>query len=97
MRTLSLLLSSGLLVGAANLALAADGGAAFKASCASCHGASGAGDTPVGKAMNIPAIAGKPAADVTKHVNEAANHATVKGKVSADDLTAIAAFVSGLE
>ena len=31
----------------------ADGAAVYKAKCASCHGADGAGQTPVGKSMKI--------------------------------------------
>lgn len=31
----------------------ADGAAIYKAKCASCHGADGAGQTPVGKSMKI--------------------------------------------
>ncbi|MBW2416691.1 MAG: c-type cytochrome [Deltaproteobacteria bacterium] len=64
------------------------------ANCASCHGASGAGDTPVGAAMKIPPLQGKSADAVSKHVSEAANHAQAKGKLSDDDLAAVSAFVA---
>jgi cytochrome c6 len=42
---------------------AAGGGGLYKTKCASCHGASGKGDTPVGKADNIRDLA---SADVQK-------------------------------
>jgi mono/diheme cytochrome c family protein len=78
-------------------ARAADGEAGYAANCASCHGASGAGDTPVGQAMKIPPIGGMSAAHVTHHVNEAANHAAIKGKLSSEELDAISTFVAGLD
>ena len=34
-------------------AFAADGAAIYKAKCASCHGADGAGQTAIGKKMNL--------------------------------------------
>lgn len=34
----------------------ADGGADYKAKCASCHGATGAGDTTMGKALKVKAL-----------------------------------------
>ena len=37
----------------APLAFAADGAAVYKAKCASCHGADGKGQTPMGKRMNL--------------------------------------------
>lgn len=33
--------------------LAADGAALYKAKCASCHGADGSGQTPMGKSMKL--------------------------------------------
>lgn len=36
----------------------ADGAALYRERCASCHGESGAGDTPVGRALGIPSFAG---------------------------------------
>lgn len=39
-------------------ALAEDGAALYKAKCASCHGAEGKGDTPVGKALKVKPLAG---------------------------------------
>ena len=37
----------------APLAFAADGAAVYKAKCASCHGADGKGQSPMGKKMNL--------------------------------------------
>ena len=37
----------------APFASAADGAATYKAKCAMCHGADGAGQTPMGKNMNL--------------------------------------------
>ena len=50
-----------LIVGMASVlagsALAADGAATYKAKCASCHGADGAGNTPMGKKWGIKDLA----------------------------------------
>ena len=43
--------------------LADDGPALFKAKCAGCHGATGAGDTSVGKSLKVTPLSG---ADVQK-------------------------------
>ena len=42
----------------ASISLAADGAALFKQNCASCHGATGQADTPAGKSLKVPALAG---------------------------------------
>ena len=97
MKLLDLALASTLVLGFAAPAQAADGAALFKTLCASCHGEKGDGDTMVGKAMNVPSIAGLSADTVTKHVGEAANHAAVKDKVSAEDLHTIAALIAGMK
>jgi mono/diheme cytochrome c family protein len=41
------------IVALAPIAFAADGAATYKAKCASCHGADGKGQTPMGKKMNL--------------------------------------------
>jgi len=39
-------------------AFAADGAAVYKSHCAKCHGETGKADTPAGKALKVPALAG---------------------------------------
>jgi mono/diheme cytochrome c family protein len=76
-----------------SLSWADDGAGLYKAKCAACHGAAGEGKP----AMKAPAVAGKPAADVTKAITETAKHpAPVKG-LSADDAKAIATYLQGLK
>jgi cytochrome c6 len=49
-----ILLAAALTLAAAPAAVAAiDGAAIYKAKCASCHGADGSGQTPVGKSMKL--------------------------------------------
>ena len=91
-----------LLFVSASAASAADASEVYKAQCAKCHGASGAADTPVGKAMKAPALAGNaklqkasPAEIATLVKNEAKHPASVKG-LSEADLNAAAATAKGL-
>lgn len=76
-----------------NLAWAEDGAALYKAKCAACHGADGAGKP----AMKAPALAGKAEADVVKGIAESAKHPAPVKSLSADDAKAIATFVKGLK
>jgi len=55
----------------------ADGGADFKAKCAACHGASGMGDTTMGKNMKIRDLA---SADVQKQSDADLTTIITKGK-----------------
>ena len=55
----------------------ADGAADFKAKCSACHGASGAGDTAMGKNMKIRDLA---SADVQGQSDAALNDIITKGK-----------------
>ena len=85
-----------LLVGAGP-AFAADGSALYEASCASCHGKDGSADTPVAKALKVPALTGASSAEaIVKHVRESSRHAAVAGKLSDAELEAIAQAVIGL-
>ncbi len=85
-----------LLLGAGS-ALAADGAALYPAHGASCHGADGKADGPVAKAMNAPPVAGigmSPEA-VVKAVQASDRHKAVAGKLSAEELDAIARALPG--
>lgn len=72
-----------------------DGKALYGANCAKCHGASGAADTPVAKAMKAPALIGQGDA-VVAAVRENAKHKAISPKLSDADLEAVAAFVRTL-
>jgi mono/diheme cytochrome c family protein len=72
-----------------------DGKALYEANCAKCHGAEGAADTAVAKAMKVPPLRGI-ATDPAGHVRESAKHKTVSDALSDADLAAIAQFVKSL-
>ena len=55
----------------------ADGGADFKAKCAACHGATGAGDTTMGKNLKIRDLG---SADVQKQSDADLDTVIAKGK-----------------
>jgi mono/diheme cytochrome c family protein len=76
-------------------ALAADGAALYKASCASCHGADGKADTPAAKAMGVPALKPMGAEALTKYVQSNAKHKAAADKLSADEIKAIAGAMPG--
>lgn len=83
---------------APTIAAAEAGSEGYAKNCASCHGADGAADTPVAKAMKVQAFKGKaltPAA-VIEHVRTDDKHKAQSKKLSDDQLAAIAAFVSKL-
>jgi cytochrome c5 len=67
--TLALLLSAS--------AFASDGAATYKAKCATCHGADGSGQTPMGKKMNLRDLG---AADVQKQSDDELYKWTADGK-----------------
>jgi cytochrome c6 len=55
----------------------ADGGADFKAKCAACHGATGAGDTTMGKNLKLKDLG---SAEVQKQSDEELTTTISKGK-----------------
>ena len=55
----------------------ADGGADFKAKCAACHGATGAGDTTMGKNLKLKDLG---SAEVQKQSDEELTTVISKGK-----------------
>src|ERR1051326_1558273 len=78
---------------------AADGAALYKANCNTCHGPTGAGDTPAGKMMKA-----KPpgSAEVQKLTDGEITASVTNGKgkmpafgkkLSADDIKAVVAYV----
>ena len=86
----------------ASISLAADGAAIFKQNCASCHGATGHADTPAGKALKVPPLAGDAKvagmsdADVTAAIKANPKHGAMLKKLSDDDIAAVATYVKGL-
>ncbi|HEV2719394.1 MAG TPA: cytochrome c [Thermoanaerobaculia bacterium] len=78
-----------------------DGQSVFKAKgCGVCHGASGAGDTPMAKAKNIPdfrssTVQSKSDADLVKIIREAPQHAAKA--VTADQAKALVAWIRSLK
>lgn len=79
--------------------MAADGAAVYKAKCATCHGADGAGTTPMGKKMNLRDLG---SAEVQKQTDAELTQITAKGKgkmpayeskISADELKAVVAHM----
>jgi len=94
--TVALALMSG------SVAFAADGAAVYKAQCAKCHGETGQSDTPVGKALKAPALAGDAKiqkmsdADLAAGIKGNAKHpAAIKG-LGDEDIKAVATFVKQL-
>ena len=78
---------------------AADGAALYKANCNTCHGPTGAGDTPAGKMMKAKPLGG---ADVQKLTDAELTTAITNGKgkmpafgkkLSADDIKAVVTYV----
>lgn len=91
MSTLALALALPILL--ASAASAMGHAKAYEESCASCHGAEGTADTPVGKAMKIPSFAGSDLAQmepeaICEKVKGLDKHKSMLDKVDEADLSA---------
>ena len=86
----------------ASISHAADGAALFKQNCASCHGATGHADTPAGKSLKVPALAGDAKvaamsdADAIAAIKGNPKHGAALKKLSDADIAAVASYVKGL-
>jgi mono/diheme cytochrome c family protein len=78
-------------------AFAQDGGATYKAKCASCHGPEGQGK--VGPALKGTSLTADQIADLLTKGNDAkkAPHKKALASLSADDAKAVATFVKTLK
>jgi len=105
------ILASGVLLAsvAASAAYAEDAKALYEKSCVSCHGVSGKGDGPTGKALKPPpqdfaaALKGKSDADIAKVIKEggkavgkSAMMPAYGSKMSDDQIQAVTQYVKGL-
>jgi len=81
----------------------ADGAAVYKAKCAACHGADGAGQTGMGKAMKLRDLG---SADVQKQTDAELTSITTdgkgkmpayKGKISDDEIKQVVGFLRTLK
>ncbi len=70
--------------------LADDGDALYQAVCASCHGATGRGDTPAGRAMNLRPLEAMSGEALTGYIRGNARHKALSDKLSDEELRAIA-------
>jgi mono/diheme cytochrome c family protein len=95
MRTLSAVATIFVLI-LSSAALAADGAELFAKNCGSCHGADGKAETPAAKAMKVPAIAGHEADGTLSAVRENDKHKAVSGKLSDEELQAVADYLASL-
>ena len=96
------IIAGALLLTTATVGAAADGAAIYKAQCAKCHGDTGHADTPVGKALKAPALAGDANvaamadADVVTKIKTNAKHQAFIKSVGDDDVSAVAKYVKQL-
>jgi cytochrome c6 len=88
---------------APTLAFAADGAAVYKTKCATCHGADGAGQTGMGKTLKLRALGSADVqkttdADLEKIIADGKGKMPgYKGKLSADEIKAVVAFIRTLK
>lgn len=87
----------------ATIAVAAPGAPeTFKGKCASCHGADGGGQTPVGKSMNLrdlrsAEVQKQSDADFQKIISEGKGKMPAyKAKLSVADVSSLVAYLRGL-
>jgi mono/diheme cytochrome c family protein len=86
----------------ASISLAAAGASLFKQNCASCHGTTGQADTPAGKSLKVPALAGAAQvaamsdADVAAAIKANPKHAAVLKQLTDSDVAALANYAKGL-
>ena len=78
---------------------AADGAAIYKGKCAMCHGATGAGDTTMGKKLEVEKLGSQ---DVQKHSDAELTKVIAKGKekmpafekkLTADEIKSVVAHI----
>ena len=102
-RCLTLTIALALLMAVTSgLARASDGEALYGEHCATCHGADGRADSPLGKALKVPSLVDPKwtSADTVEalvtafHANP--KHKAVESKVTDDELRAIATHVAKL-
>jgi cytochrome c6 len=83
--------------------VAEGGGDVFKAKCAMCHGASGAGDTGMGKAMNLrdlgsPDVQKQSDADLSGIItNGKGKMPKYDGKLTKEQIDSVVAFIRTLK
>ena len=91
------------LFGVMSTAAFADGAATYKAKCALCHGANGAGDTPSGKSMKVrdlrsDAVQKQTDVELTKVISGGKGKMPPYGKqLSTAEIEAVIAFIRTLK
>lgn len=89
-------------IASAPLLAQGDGASLFKSKCASCHGADGSGNTPIGKSMKLRDLG---SADVQKETDAELTAITANGKgampaykdkLTADQIKQLVAFMRTL-
>lgn len=102
MRQMVAMAAAGVLLAGAGAAWAADADEIWKAKCQKCHGDTGQSDTPSGKSMKVPPIAGDAKVagmaveELAAQIKGTKKHpAPVKG-LSDEELNAVAAKAKAL-
>jgi mono/diheme cytochrome c family protein len=108
-RGTAVIVGAGLVLGTAvSVTHAEDGQAIFQKNCVACHGAAGKGDGPAAKALKPPpgdfatTLASMGDADVAKFIADGGKaagkkHPAFAGKLSDDQVKAVAQFVKTLK